>query len=65
MVLQPESYEIAYNVERPTAKAGFMADELFPLYKDNKMSDEDIIKIWGGNFLRVFEEVERYAAEQR
>jgi hypothetical protein len=44
MVLQPESYEIAYNVERPTAKAGFMADELFPLYKDNKMSDEDIIK---------------------
>jgi microsomal dipeptidase-like Zn-dependent dipeptidase len=28
-------------------------------------SDEDIIKIWGGNFLRVFEEVERYAAEQR
>lgn len=44
MILQPESYEIAFNVERPTAKVGFMADELFPLYKDNKMSDEDIIK---------------------
>jgi microsomal dipeptidase-like Zn-dependent dipeptidase len=28
-------------------------------------SDEDIIKIWGGNFLRVFEQVERYAKEQR
>lgn len=28
-------------------------------------SDKDIIKIWGGNFLRLFEEVERYAKEQR
>jgi membrane dipeptidase len=28
-------------------------------------SDEEIIKIWGANFLRVFEEVERYAEEQR
>lgn len=28
-------------------------------------SDEEIIKIWGGNFLRVFEAVERYAKEQR
>ena len=44
MILQPESYEIAFGVERPTAKMGFMADELFLLYKDNKMSDEDIIK---------------------
>lgn len=30
LVLQPESFEVAGSVDRPTAKAGLMADELFP-----------------------------------
>ena len=41
MTLQPEDYLIVDNVDRPTAKAGFMADELFVPGKIP--SDEDII----------------------
>lgn len=41
VVLQPESYFIVDGVDRPTAKAGFMADEL---YKPGKLpTDEEII----------------------
>lgn len=41
MILQPESYFIVEGVNRPTAKAGFMADAL---YKFGKLpTDEEII----------------------
>ena len=41
MILQPESYFIVEGVNRPTAKAGFMADTL---YKFGKLpTDEEII----------------------
>ena len=41
IILQPESYLIVDDVNRPTAKAGFMADAL---YKPGKLpSDEEII----------------------
>lgn len=29
LTLQPESFELVENIDRPTAKAGFMADELY------------------------------------
>lgn len=42
MVLQPESFQIIETVNRPTAKAGFMADELYK--KSGKVpTDEEII----------------------
>lgn len=34
LVLQPESFELVETVNRPTAKAGFMADELYKDYKE-------------------------------
>lgn len=37
LVLQPEEFEIAEEVERPTAKMGAMADELFKIYKQSKL----------------------------
>lgn len=33
-ILQPNEFKVVYNVDRPTAKAGFMADELYFLFKD-------------------------------
>lgn len=45
LVLQPEEFEVVENIERPTAKMGVMADELFKVYQVNgKVSNEDIIK---------------------
>lgn len=35
LVLQPERFVLVDSVNRPTAKAGFMADELYPLFKSN------------------------------
>lgn len=35
MILQPEEFHIAEEVNRPTAKAGFMADELYPYFIKN------------------------------
>ena len=29
-------------------------------YKKMSYTEEQIIKIWGGNFMRVFKEVEKY-----
>ena len=45
LVLQPEEFEVAEGVERPTAKMGAMADELFKLFKEGKViTDEEVIK---------------------
>lgn len=45
LILQPEEFEVAEGIERPTAKMGAMADELFKIYQVNgKVSNEDIIK---------------------
>lgn len=41
LILQPESYLLVEDVDRPTAKAGFMADELYKL--GHIPSDEEII----------------------
>lgn len=41
IILQPESYFIVDGVNRPTAKAGYMADELYKL--DKLPTDEEII----------------------
>lgn len=45
LVLQPESFKIINNVDRPTAKMGAMADELYKVFLNNEgtISDKDII----------------------
>lgn len=44
-VLQPDDFLVVSNVDRPTAKAGFMADELYPIFKEKGIIEiEDIIK---------------------
>lgn len=44
-VLQPDDFIVVDNVNRPTAKAGFMADELYPIFcKKGKVEFEDIVK---------------------
>lgn len=43
-VLQPDDFVIAPLTTRPTAKLGFMADELYKSYKETlEVTDEDII----------------------
>lgn len=44
LVLQPESFELNELANRPTAKAGFMADEVFKTYKNNGNIIEAIYK---------------------
>lgn len=45
LVLQPEYFHMCEVADRPTAKAGFMADELFPIFcKNNIVTEEEIIK---------------------
>lgn len=45
LVLQPGEFKVADNVNRPTAKMGAMADELYKTFLSNKgvISDDDII----------------------
>ena len=43
LVLQPESFILIESVDRPTAKAGFMADELYPLFIANGVVTKDEI----------------------
>ena len=45
LVLQPGEFKVADNVDRPTAKMGAMADELYRTFLSNKgvVSDDDII----------------------
>lgn len=45
LVLQPGEFKVVNNVDRPTAKMGAMADELYKTFLSNKgvVSDDDII----------------------
>lgn len=44
-ILQPDDFIVVDSVNRPTAKAGFMADELYPTFcKKGKVEFEDIVK---------------------
>lgn len=44
LVLQPEEFELVHHINRPTAKMGFMADELYAGHKAGGLSVEDIIE---------------------
>lgn len=57
LVLQPDLFHMCTNINRPTAKAGFMADELFESYKENEnlsvdtlISASDKINYYKGKF---------------
>lgn len=41
LVLQPELFHLCNKVDRPTAKAGFMADELYPVFSDESKDYDD------------------------
>ena len=41
LTLQPELFHMCNEVDRPTAKAGFMADELYPTFSDDSKDDDD------------------------
>lgn len=43
LVLQPESFELEFGIDRPTAKAGLMADELYKVYTGKDLTKEQII----------------------
>lgn len=43
LVLQPELFYLCFDVDRPTSKAGFMADELYNQFKGENPTDEAII----------------------
>lgn len=43
LILQPELFELCEVVDRPTAKLGFMADELYKHYCRRTLTDEAII----------------------
>lgn len=55
IVLQPDAFVIADEVDKPTAKMGAMADELFKIWKGHIPPKEDIIEVakrvdyYGGN----------------
>lgn len=44
LVLQPENFVLVDSVDRPTAKMGAMADELFEFYLNDLITDENIIR---------------------
>ena len=43
LVLQPDLFYLCFDVDRPTSKAGFMADELYNQFKGEDPTDEAII----------------------
>ena len=43
LVLQPDLFHLCFDVDRPTSKAGFMADELYNQFKGEDPTDEAII----------------------
>lgn len=43
-VLQPHLFKLAEDTEKPTAKMGGMADELYDIYCQREITDEDVIK---------------------
>jgi hypothetical protein len=44
LTLQPEYFELADDTKKPTAKLGMMADELYPIYVERKITYDDIVK---------------------
>ena len=42
-ILQPELFKLAEDTKKPTAKMGGMADELYNIYCEREITDEDII----------------------
>lgn len=40
LILQPELFHLCTSVDRPTAKAGFMADELYKIFSDRRSSSK-------------------------
>lgn len=45
LVLQPELFHLCQVVDRPTAKAGFMADELYPVFSDESKDHDDQFEV--------------------
>ena len=43
-ILQPDLFELAEDTDKPTAKMGGMADELYPIYCQREITDDDIVK---------------------
>ena len=43
-ILQPDLFELAEDTGKPTAKMGGMADELYPIYCQREITDDDIVK---------------------
>lgn len=43
-ILQPHLFKLAEDTEKPTAKMGGMADELYDIYCQREVTNEDIIK---------------------
>ena len=43
-ILQPDLFKLAEDTGKPTAKMGGMADELYDIYCQREITDEDIIK---------------------
>ena len=44
LVLQPEYFELAENLGKPTAKLGAMADTLYPIFIGKDVTPEDVIE---------------------
>lgn len=44
LTLQPEFFELADDLGKPTAKLGAMADELYPVFVKGKVTPEDVIE---------------------
>lgn len=44
LVLQPEYFELAENLGKPTAKLGAMADTLYPIFIGKDITPEDVIE---------------------
>lgn len=44
LVLQPESFELAEDLGKPTAKLGAMADALYPTFLSKMITKEDVVK---------------------
>ena len=44
LTLQPEFFELADDLGKPTAKLGAMADELYPVFVKGDVTPEDVIE---------------------
>lgn len=77
LILQNNLFEVCYDVDKPTAKMGALADRLYPIFKETEfISDEDICKqatiidYYGGNLnenkiLNVRKKCESYLVSRK